>query len=184
MSLPWALVIVAVWPALGFAQQQEPAHPLDIIRAMVDRGEFSDAAEAIAGLPASSRDREQAYLCYRSLDLSQTAVLAERSLRREPNDSEMLRILATAHAMRGDLAAAKQQGERARSALDLDPRLDDPARTLERRRLDDLDRFVAESSTYRARVEEAQGSARIATLATLVIGSAVTFLSLFAAIRR
>lgn len=184
MKLSWALVVLTGWPALGFPQQQEPAHPLDTIRAMVDRGEFADAAEAIPGLPERVRDREQAYLCYRSLDLPQTAVLAERSLRREPSDCEMLRILATAHAMRGDLIAARQQFERARAALDVDPRLDDPARTLERRRLDDLDRFVAEATSYRARVDKAQGTARAATLVALVLGAASMLLSLGAAILR
>lgn len=102
--------------------------PIEAIRALVARGDYADASEAIAGLPWPQRDRELALFHFQTFSLRASRQAALRVLDREPDDSEMVRVLADLDFTEGRYADAREGYVKAKTAVTSDPRLTDADR--------------------------------------------------------
>lgn len=179
------MIFASVYLYFAAAPQDDLAHPDPIaaIRAMVNRGEFADAAEALAGLPDPMRTRESVYLLFKSYDLRRAYEQGERSLQNDPNDVETLRILGDIDAMEKRLRRARQRYTAAKEAFDKDSHLTtDAARESEERLLQFREPYLAREEKYQESVAAAVRNSRswaglcIVLMGLLGAGGFLTFL--------
>jgi hypothetical protein len=147
--------------------QNDPARPdpVGAIRAMVDRGDFADASEALQGLPETVRFREESYLRFRAYDLPGALRCAEKHFERDRNDVELLRIAGDAAAMERRFDEAQRYYAEARSRLESDPRLTDVAREAESAGLENRAVYVERELKYQKEVAAAEARATTAAVA-------------------
>jgi hypothetical protein len=151
--------------------------PIEAIRALVARGDYADAAEAIAGLPWPQRDRELANLHFQTFSLRASRQAALRVLDREPDDSEMVRVLADLDFTEGRYADAREGYVKAKSAVAGDPRLSDTDREHAESVLTGREEMLRSAASYRDAAHAAErtaltvasGGAAVLLLAGLVL---------------
>lgn len=169
-----AFLTLSTTPGSVCAQSQgERVDPRVTIRALIKRGMYYDAHEAILGLPDSVRPREEAFLRFQCMDFPSARAFALRALKSEANDTELLRMLGDIEVMDGRQVTGQQYYQKARAALTSDPRLQgDADREEEARILTYRDLYVTRETDYRTRVRSAERRTEtLANLGFILVGS-------------
>ncbi|HKD99864.1 MAG TPA: tetratricopeptide repeat protein, partial [Planctomycetota bacterium] len=145
---------------LASARQGPAPDPLGRVREMLQRGEVADAAEAVAGLPEPARTRMEAWVSLAGRDLEGARRFGERALERNPQDPEILFLLAHVAAKQSDLDECARRAGDARAV-----------RAGPWPELDALERWLAEQRTYLERLATARTRSRVAMGATLALAA-------------
>ncbi|MFN0208029.1 MAG: hypothetical protein ACKVS6_17120 [Planctomycetota bacterium] len=156
--------------------------PVAVIRAMVDRGEFADAAEALTGLPETIRHREAAFLYFKTYDLARTREAGAKHLAVDRNDVELLRILGDVAAMDRRFDDSEKLYREAKEKLETDPRLSDAARESEAAAIEYRFRYIEDERANLASVKRAEDRVGIAVYLAVGALAFVFVASLFVAL--
>lgn len=148
-------------PAASYQSDGTRTDPVSVIRAMVDRGEYTDAAEALDGLPETIRHREAAYLYFQARDLARTRESGMKHLAIDRNDVELLRILGDSAAMERRLDESEKLYQEAKGKLTTDPRLTDAMQDSELSALEYRFKYIQNERGRLASVKGAEDRVRI-----------------------
>lgn len=163
---------------LSAPQDPEEHDPLATIHALLQKGNYADAAEAIGGLPEPYRSREWASFYFDLFYIDGSREAAARALAVEPRDARTLRIRGDADFVDGRYRDARASYAKALTALASDPALTDAARAEEKALLEGREQGLRREEEYRALVAAATGRARNAAagfLAFTALGSILCF---------
>jgi hypothetical protein len=151
-----ALTLLGLAPLLYQQNGAGGSDPLRTIHAMVQRGDYSDAMEAIAGLPEPHKSREEAFLGFETFNISRARDACIRALAADPKDTAVLRTLGDVAFIDGDLRESRARYDAAASAAEHDPRLGDADRAAENRTLEQRRDMLDREESYRGRVRSAE----------------------------
>ena len=157
--------------------------PLRTIRAMVQRGDYSDAMEAIIGLPEPHKSREETFLCFQTFALGRAHEAGLRAIAADPKDAAILRSLGDVAFVEGDLREAHERYTAAAAVVDHDARLADAERAAEKRTLEQRGEMLEREEAYRGRVRTAEQRAWLGAAGFLALLLGLTGAGLALSIR-